>query len=158
YAMFPYNFNWTQSGGVQTLAPSTKNLLASLREPTTVYVTVSDGNPIYPDLRNLLQNAQAHTNLLRVRYVAPDRQGGFDLYQKLRINFERYFGGVEVRGKQTGRGLLLVKGEHDLDAGAALDAKKEPVEKTNVSAFIPESKLSEEQFARDPKGKSTFTF
>ena len=52
FAMFPFSFEWSKSRGAHTLSESSKHLLSSLRENTTLYVLLPrrlfDGTQEFP--------------------------------------------------------------------------------------------------------------
>ncbi len=137
WVVFPFTFQWTQSLGLHSLSPSSKNLLQSLRQPVHAYVLMSQGGEGYKDTRTLLENAQAYTQMLRAEYISPDRDS---------VRYERLVGkypvitreerviGMMGRG-ESGRGVLLVYGSEE-GPGAR-------------HAFIPVRELEKEE----PKGR-----
>lgn len=140
YTFFPYTFDWTRTRGFHTLSISTKNLLAGLKQPTTVYVLTTEQNPIYKDLRTLLTNCEAEApDKLKIHYVNPDQD--FTLYGELARRFPEILPGADAvlrREEAPGRGVLIVFGELPADA-----TTKVP------HGFIAERKLYEVKEARE---------
>jgi hypothetical protein len=140
YSLVPYNFDWTKGRGLHALSPSTKNLLASLKQPTTAFVLLPQTNPAYRDLKNLLDNCQGASAKLKVEYINPDT----DLLKY--NNIARFFPAVLPSGKAVraegagGRGLLLVYGEMPID-------EKQKVPHT----FISDRKIVAEEGDPDPR-------
>ncbi len=140
YSLVPYNFDWTKGRGLHALSPSTKNLLASLRQPTSAFVLLPQTHPGYRDLKNLLDNCQGASGKLKVEYINPDK----DLLKYNSI--ARFFPAVLPSGKAVraegagGRGLLLVYGEMPTD-----EKQKVP------HSFISERKIIGEEGDPDPR-------
>jgi len=146
YVTYPYTFDWTQTRGIHTLSPSTKNLLEGLKEPAKVYVIMSPNSPLYAEMRQLLDNARAYSDLLQVQYVSPDQDR--TTYKDLEKRFPDMVREAKIeRGMESdegGRGVLVVYGPES--------AAKAP------HAFIPARDLTE--FNRGgPQGrKATLAF
>ncbi len=134
YAMAPYTFQWSKQQGMYALSNSSKNLLSSLKRETHAYVLMSTAAPGYDELRNLLENAQAQTNKLDVKYISPDRDP--IEYDKVAKLFPKILPDVRTaRREESGRGVLLVYGP--MPTSDKHDVKY---------AFIPERKLSDQRF------------
>ncbi|MGF1577983.1 MAG: Gldg family protein [Gemmataceae bacterium] len=101
YGSFPYTFNWTETQGFYSLSQRSKNMLQSLKKPTTVYVLMSSQNPNYADVQTLLGNCQAHTSKLRAKYVSPE-QNSLE-YVELKKQYKKI-------NSTNGRGLLVAYG------------------------------------------------
>ncbi len=147
YTLFPYSFDWTKTRGLHALAPSSKELLNNLTTPTTVYVLLPD-EPIYKDVRHLLDNCQAQSNMLQVKYVSPDKE--FKEYDKIASRFPEIIpeGKAARMGDESGRGLLVVYGE----------MPEEPTKKPPY-AFIPERRILDRSFNRNAEGaRATLVF
>jgi hypothetical protein len=124
YAWYPYTFEWTKTRGLYSLSDKSKATLEGLKEPVTVYVTMSQRTPDFIDVRTLLQNVQTFTNKVRVEYISPDLQ--VDRYEALLKKFPKL-----AQEKRAGgaRGVLVVYGP-------------EGTKTTPPNAFIPEASLS----------------
>jgi hypothetical protein len=114
YVTYPYTVEWTESLGLHSLSPSTKNLLQALKEPVRVYAILPQNSALYKELRPLLENAQAYTRMLQVEYVSPDRDEV--RYQKLVQKFPvllREAAQFRMEREEVGRGVLLVYGPEE---------------------------------------------
>jgi hypothetical protein len=133
YAMVPYTFDWTQTRGLHSLAQYSKSLLHSLKRPTHVFVILSSRFPAYSEVRGLMDNMSAETNMLDITYLEPTR----DVVQ-LRDLGERFPelvpAGKLFREEASGRGILLVYG----------DLPKDKLQKVSYT-FIPDRKIYDEQ-------------
>jgi hypothetical protein len=133
FVVYPYTLQWTQSLGLYSLSPSSKNLLQSLRQPVHAYILMAQGSDTYRDTRTLLENAQGYTRLLRLEAISPDKDSV--RYERLTEKYpalrreDRMIG----LGRQTGRGVLLVYGTEE----GAQPAR---------SAFISVNDLEKEDF------------
>jgi hypothetical protein len=138
YVTYPFTLQWSSSLGLHSLNESSKNLLKGLKDPVEVYVLISPKQQVYDDVKTLLQNAQAYTRQLQLRYISPDRDSGqyMALAQKFPVllreteQLKGQFGGLGFGG-EVGRGVLLVTGTE----GAG----------TRPHAFIPTESLVEEK-------------
>lgn len=114
-AMFPMTFEWAATrGGLGALHPASKSLLASLKEPTTVYVLMSQNHPLFPDIQSLMSNCQVQTAKLRVHYVSPDAD--FKEFGELALRYPEILPSARAVATQQetgGRGLLIVYGPED---------------------------------------------
>lgn len=128
YATFPYNYNWTESQGFYSLSDRSKQILGSLKEPTTVYVLMSQASRDFRDVRTLLENAQAYTNKLRVEYISPDVRD--QQYLTILKKFPKALESAKSSSQSAGRGLLIAYGP----SKGKLPAPH---------AFIPQSDLSD---------------
>lgn len=154
YAALPYRFDWSGTRGIYTLHSATKNLLAGLKEPTSVYVMLSQSREGIGDVRTLLENAQAETNLLKIRYVSSGLHE--EDFTKLLVRFP------EIRPEQQAArfgdvqgGILLVYGKTP-EQVEAMDPKKEAAELAKIAhTFIPANKIFETPF--DPHTKQQRT-
>ncbi len=109
YAMVPYSFEWTKSRGAYTLSISSKNLLANLRVPTSLYVLMPKSG-LTPELSNFLENCQSESNMVQVKYVSPvsDQQEYEDLVKR--------FPDIPTGAQGSlGRGVLIVYGQLSQD-------------------------------------------
>jgi hypothetical protein len=128
YVSYPYTFDWTQTRGIHTLSPSTRNLLEGLKEPAQIYVLMASAGPLTSEVHQLLDNASAYSDKLHVQYVSPDQDRR--TYEQLVTKFpellreEAVAHGVD---EETSRGVLVVYGPES--------AKKPP------HAFIPSRDL-----------------
>jgi hypothetical protein len=134
YAMVPYTFNWTQTLGLHALAESSKNVLHKLKQPTHVFVLMSANMASQSDVRSLLDNLQAESNKVEVKFISPDR----DLpdYSDLADKFPKILPSGKLVGRMnedSGRGILIVYG----------DMPKNKDHKVPY-AFIPERKMYDE--------------
>lgn len=130
YVSYPYTFDWTQTRGIHTLSPSSKNLLESLKEPAKIYVLMPANSLLYPDVRQLLENARAYSDKLDVQYISPERDP--NAYRELAIKYPDLVREGRIdRGEESegGRGLLVVYGP---------ESAKKP-----LHTFIPERDLRE---------------
>src|SRR5262249_49537881 len=90
--------------GAYDLSDATKNLLGGLKKEAHFVVIMSPNDPVYRDLRNMLDNCQAVTNKLKVEYRSPDN---FDEYRSLILRFPKMQ--PESRFASV-KGVLLVHG------------------------------------------------
>ncbi len=65
------NFDWTASG-IYSLSPTTRSLLADLKQPVKVYVLLPRGYIITKDVETLLENCRTYTNQLTWEMVSRD--------------------------------------------------------------------------------------
>jgi hypothetical protein len=150
YVTYPFTLQWTQSLGLHSLSESSKNLLKNLKDRVEVYVLLSPKQQEYDDTRTLLENAQAFTRMLHVRYISPDQQSQKYLelardYPVLLRETEQVKGrlGPMAVGGEPGRGVLLVYG--------AEGGKRRP------HAFIPSDDLLEQKQG-GPRGGGSVVF
>jgi hypothetical protein len=91
--------DWTEAS-LYTLSPASQSLIASLDKPLQVYALLnSQGDRIYPEVQNLLDNCRAVNHNIEVEYISPD-------YQPRRL--------AELMQKYSlteGMGILLVYGK-----------------------------------------------
>ncbi len=150
YAMVPYTFDWTRTRGLHSLAQSSKGLLHKLRKPTHVYVLMSQGVSMQGDVRTLIDNMEAESSKVNVKFISPDRETGMLEYAELAKKFPKILpsGGAKFMSRDdTGRGILIVYG--DLPKG----------EDHNIPyAFIPERKIYDEQPAMGPGQRGSRSF
>lgn len=142
YASFPFTFNWTASQGFYALSEKSKNILRKMQKPTTVFMLMPSGSASYTDVKNLLENAQAYSNLLEVKEISPDRQP--NEYNKLKARFPKLKEVSQSFQQAAGRGLLIAYGFSENNPP--------PPDERIPHAFIPTSDLSEEGFD-PPTGK-----
>ena len=111
YAMIPYTFDWTKTRGLHSLNLSSKHLLHELRKPVNVYVLLSEGMASRTDMRVLLDNLQAESDKVKVKFISPDES--LPDYQDLAEKFPKILPEQRLmRGdSETGRGILMVYGE-----------------------------------------------
>jgi hypothetical protein len=140
YASFPYTANWTATSGFYSLSDTSKNTLAQLKKPTTVWILMSTQTQGYIDVKNLLENCQAYAAALDVREVSPERDP--KEFQALQKSFPKLEEASKGVGK-SGRGLLIA---YNYSANSPPPAKGENIE----HAFIPASEL----FKQDPMRKA----
>ncbi len=107
YILVPYTINWTRTS-FTTLSPSTKNLLAKLKEPVTFYVLMSEGHPATNDVRILLANAQIENNRIEVRHISPEAEA--KKYRELAERFKQLQPEKSLFGLSLKRGVLVVYG------------------------------------------------
>ncbi len=153
YILFPYTFNWSRTS-FSSLAPSTKNLLGNLKEPTTFYVVMGENHPATHDLRILLENAQAENPAkVKVEFISPDRQ------PKKYLDLARTYKELEPErtafGATAKRGVLVVYGQTSEDPNA----------KAPPHAFVPDNRVFEQKSNTPPgmppemaRGKVTQVF
>ena len=145
YAMFPYTFDWTKSRGAYALSDSTKNLISNLKKETHAVVLMSQNDPVYRDLRNLLDNCQALSTKFKVEYLSPDVSP--EEYRLLATRFPKL---TPESPMAPARGVLLVNGP-----------MPDKIEHDVPYAFVSEQKLVKEDFgemrgATPPKRKRVF--
>ncbi len=150
YVLYPYNFDWSAERGLHTLSPSTKNLVAGLKEPTTFVMLMSSSQPMYNETRDVLENMQAVSSKVNLLQVSPDSNR--DDYGKYVNLFPQITSAksVDIRSEFfAGRGVLVVYGAMPQD----------PKHRVPY-AFIPADKLFEQQGmergAKDAKPKILF--
>jgi len=134
YAMFPMTFEWTQTLALSTISPKSKTMLNSLEKPTTVFVLLPKGHPIYSNMESLMSNCQAQTNKLNVEFISPNSDQ--KRFNDLAMRFPELLPSamtIQRDESSGGRGLLVVYGAMPADI-----TKKPPHD------FIPERKLYEE--------------
>jgi hypothetical protein len=141
YTLWPTSYNWTRTRGLYDLSSKSRNVLANLKQPTRVYVLMSQGGRVFYETQRLLDNMQAVSDKLRVEYISPDQQP--DRVEKL----------VKSYPKLTiGRGLLMVYGpEGTIGVGGA-----EP-----QAAFINQEALFDSEAggrSRAGEGQPTLVF
>lgn len=139
YAIAPYTFDWTKSRGAYALADSTKNLIANLKKETHIVVVMSQNDPVFRDLRNLMDNCQANSNKLKVDYLSPDNDPY--VYAALVKKFPKIQSaeGSPFGPSASGKGMLLINGPMPKDE-----------KHTTPYAFVSAQKFSEED--RAPRG------
>jgi hypothetical protein len=123
YYAFPYSYDWSATRGIYALSQSTKNTLENLKEKTTVYVIMAQGNRVYRETRSLLDNCRAVTDKFEVRPLSPDLD---------RVEIEKLQRKYPVANE--GRGLLLVYGPE-----AGPESERKP-----PTAFISQDRLVSE--------------
>ena len=138
YAVVPYTFDWTKTRGLHALAQASKNLLHKLKQPTHIYVLMSQGMATQADVRTLLENVQAESNNVEVRYISPDRERDLVEYGELAKKFPKILPASAGKGisrdQDSGRGILVIYGPMP-----KAEEHKVPY------AFIPERKVYDEQ-------------
>ena len=122
-AMFPMTFEWTRSG-FSSLSQDSKNVLESLKSspPVTVYVLMSQNNPMFNDVRNLLNNclSVSPADKLKVTYIAPEGDSAEyeDLVQRFpeirpSLDIEAMHAPFRSQGTRPGAGSRpLAEGSH----------------------------------------------
>lgn len=146
FTAVPYSFDWSQGRGLYDLAPSTKNLLNSLRQPTHFYVLVSRGM-LFTEIKNLLDNCQAQSAKVQVTYISPDKD--FLEYENLAKRFPELPSGQEAMRDPGGRGILVVYG-----------LLPEDVKQSVPHAYLPLRRLAERKQKRvseDSEPRMTLT-
>lgn len=151
YILVPYTINWTRTS-FTTLSPSTKNLLAKIKEPVTFYVLMSEGHPATNDLRILLENSQIENARIDVKHISPEAEP--KKYLELAERFKELQPEKSLFGVSLKRGVLIVYGPVPSD-------RNQPLPKY---AFVTEDKIFESKMD-DPhmppqmrKGKRTNVF
>jgi len=136
YAIVPFSFDWTRSRGAYSLSDASKNLISNLKKETHVVVVMSPGDPVFRDLRNLLDNCQALSNKLKIEYLSPDTDQ--DGYRILTRNFPK----IQPEDPRVPvRGVLLINGP------------KPDKDDHNVPyAFVSDQKLASDDFS-DMRGE-----
>ena len=109
-ALAPYTFDWTKNRGAYAIAESSKNLIAKLKKETNIVVIMSPNDPVYRDVKNLMDNFQANSAKLKVEYLSPDNDPtGYSslsqLFPKIQPADASPFG-----GGASGRGVLMING------------------------------------------------
>jgi hypothetical protein len=147
YALVPYTFDWTSTRGLHALAQSSKNLLHELKQPTHVFVLLSQGMASQSDVRVLLENIRAESDKVDIDYIAPDRDIG--RYMELGKKFPKILPDARglARDQESGRGILIVYGPIPKDAN-----HKVPY------TFIPERKIYDESPGGFQQQKASKTF
>jgi hypothetical protein len=140
----PYTYNWSQTRGLASLNKASQNLLAGLTEPTTLYILMQPGGPLYTDIRNFAGNCQAYTNKITVTYVDPKNDPV--KYNQLALRFKEIDPDTRSPFDEANQGVLIVY-------GTMPDDVKQPV----PHAFIPERRLYEidQKASRTGGGKAT---
>lgn len=138
YVLYPYTFSWSRTA-FSSLAPSTKNLVANLKEPTTFYIVMSERHPATRDLRTLLQNAQAENpSKVKVESISPEEE------PKKYLDLARRYKELEPErtafGATAKRGVLVVYGK----------ASDDPNAKPPPHAFVPEDRVFEQKSNAPP--------
>jgi gliding motility-associatede transport system auxiliary component len=152
-AAYPLSLHWTEVQGFYGLSEKSEDLLMKLKEPTTVYLIMSERFPTYGDMRRFLKNCQSYTDKLKVELIDPESPADKNQYIELLQKYKEVQPPLErnpmSRGGSEGRGVLLVYGPED--------TKKEP-----KRVMIGADKLQDtnEQPGRNPdeKPKKTFRF
>jgi ABC-type uncharacterized transport system len=140
YALVPFTYDWTNSRGIYDLADSTKNLVSKLKKETHIVVLMSRSDPVYKDVRNLMDNLKALSTRLQVEYVSPDTDSRD--YDDLKKLFPKIV--PDSPFASAARGVLIYVGATPKD------------ENHNVpNAFVSEQKFVEDN-RRMPKGKRIF--
>jgi hypothetical protein len=135
YAMYPMSYDWSSDRGVYNISQSTRGILESLKETTTVYVLLSPRGglsaKIYKDVKTLLENCRTVTDKLTMDYINPDQD--FFRYETLAKRYPEILPEAKIarETEMIGRGLLIVYGR---DSG-------NPKEKPPPNAFIASNKL-----------------
>jgi hypothetical protein len=110
FALFPFSLEWSKSRGAHTLSITSKNLLASLREPTTIYVFPSRESELTPEVINFLDNCKSQSTKVQVKYVNPDKD--FAEYKELAQRFpDSLSGKARFSLGDVDRGILIVYGD-----------------------------------------------
>jgi len=136
----PYTYNWNQTRGLTALNTGSKNLLASLTEPTGVYVLLTPGTPFYNDVRNFVGNCQAYTNKISVISIDPKNESR--KYADLVTRFKEIDSETGSRAPAS-QGVLLVYG-----------TLPEDITRPVPHVFIPERRLYDFDSKGGP-GKAT---
>ncbi len=135
WVIFPYTYDWTQTRGLHALAEASKNLLHQLKQPTHVFVLMSQGISMQSDVHALLDNLQAESDKLDVKYISPDDVRDRPEYEELSKQFPKILpagGRRSLSDFESGRGILIVYGTMP---------KENSKEKPPPYAFVPERKI-----------------
>jgi ABC-type uncharacterized transport system len=143
YALVPFTYDWTKTRGLYNLSDASRNLIEGLKKEINVVVLMRQGNPIYKDLRNLLDNCSAlNSSKFIVTYISPDSDPeGFEDLVKAFPKIKPETGGVSS-------GVLLVDGK--IPQSPDKDAASPPY------TFVVDRKLQESDRPRG--GKETRIF
>src|SRR5262245_55494261 len=151
FNLYPYTFNWSRSS-FSSLSPATKNLVAALKEPTTLYVIMSENQTT--ELRPVVDNYRVENPAkITVEYISPERDER--TYLDLAARFKEIRPEPGMFGGQAKRGVLIVYGRMPAD----------PTQ-TPAHAFIPDNKIFEVKSDEPPglppqmrgRGKKTIVF
>jgi hypothetical protein len=140
--MFLVNYDWTATRGVHALAPSSKNLISGLKKEINVVVLMRQGNPVYKDLHNLLDNCAAlNSTKFKVTYLSPE--SNFAQFEQLSKTFPK----ISPEVGTFVPGVLLI-------SGPIPDKEDEKI----AYSFVPDRKISEQERPRGigEKGKMIF--
>lgn len=108
YVLFPMNFHWSEARGFYTLSESAKDILQKLDKPAKIYVLLS--HPVLEkDTRNFLDNAQAISGRLQVKYISPDKQ--FSDVEDLAGRYQAILSESAGTRRGLGLGVLVVYGD-----------------------------------------------
>ncbi len=142
YALVPFTYDWTATRGAYALSDSSRNLIARLKKEMNVVVLMRQGDPIYKDLHNLLDNCSALNGAkFKVTYFSPEvnRQK----FQQLSKTFPK----ISPEPGAFAAGVLLVNGPIPEN------------EDHNVPySFVAEDKISETKRRRGPGDKGEVIF
>jgi ABC-type uncharacterized transport system len=141
-SVFLASYDWTKSGGLHGLADSSRNLVTGLKKEINVLVIMRQGNPIYKDLHNLLDNCQSlNGSKFKVTYLPPESSlPQIEQYLKIFPKLVPESGGIS-------QGVLLINGPIPTD------------EKHNVAyTFVPDRKLHEIDRPRAREDKAAVIF
>ncbi len=142
YALVPFTFDWTKTRGAYSLADSSKNLISGLKKEINVVVLMRQGNPVYKDLHNLLDNCQAlNSTKFKVTYISPESS------QLQFENLVKVFPKILPETGNVSSGVLLVDGPIPKD------------EKHNTAyTFVVDRKLHDMDRPRGPDEKAKHIF
>ncbi len=143
YAMVPFTYDWTKSRGTYALAESTKRLVGGLKKETNLVVLLPQNHEAYRDLRIMLDNCQALSNNLKVRYINPDSE--FREYENLADKFRKIL--PDIKSGQPGRGVLVVSGP--------IPEKEDPAV---LYEFVHERRLTDIQRGMRPDEKTKILY
>jgi hypothetical protein len=76
--------DWTASS-LFTLSPASKNLLASIDQPTYIYVLLTQSDPFHSEVENLMGNLRAASRRIEVEYVSPESRRAAELMKKYEL-------------------------------------------------------------------------
>jgi hypothetical protein len=139
YVLFPWkNLDWTASRGLYALSPSSQDILEKLKVPVSVYVLFPKHKKEYREMHDLLDNAQAVTDKLNVKYIFPDSREDILEYTSLAQKYPELIPDIRTTqfDEDQGRGVLVVY-------GTETDGRKAP------HVLIPPRKIVKEDF--DPR-------
>lgn len=145
YALVPFTYDWTKTRGAYALSDASKNLISGLKKEINVVVLMRQGNPIYKDVHNLLDNCSAlNSTKFIVTYLSPDSDPvAFE-------NLVKVFPKILPETGSVSSGVLLV------------DGKVPKMTEKDVTAppytFVVDRKLHEMDRPQRPGDKAKHTF
>lgn len=138
-------YDWTASG-FHSLAPITRNYLAGLREPVTVYVVMADGDPVRQDVVTMLDNCRSLNS--NVSYKLLDTRRASSREELISL-MERF-------NLDDPAGLLVVTSSGDTGEPAEKGEKGEKVKRARKGDYV-HIKESELSAAGGQRGTYSFT-